>query len=310
VNTPPLRPALSLALALLAAPTLLAAQARIVPDPMPGQRDDLGVSGAQVKQRPAASPRRPMAAQFDTAGVTPLGVVGDTVTIFYFPDGANLGRARHARITSRQRFLRPTTWRAACDEVAHPGWFFGLDAPATSNFAVVVPGKLGMPERRDPPPLVRDGARTHFMAWADSVWARYEAKRAPTTERARSALWFSFYGNDRDAGFGRTRIFGLRGPNGHHYGVFSVWMRDDQSDGTPNTTATWIVDAWGRPVHRANGNLDIYGTSDADGDGIDEVITSNGLVRWTGSSWSTPTVYVEEPCMLRRVMPAPPGWRP
>lgn len=297
-------------LALLVTPALLAAQARFIPDPMPGQRDEHGVSGAQVKQRPAASPRRPTAAQFDTAGVAPLGVVGDTVTIFYFPDGANLARVRHARITSRQRFLRPTTWRAACDEVAHPGWMFGLDAPPTSNFAVVVPGRHALPVRRDPPPIARAAAKGPFIAWVDSAYARYEAKRAPSTDRAKAALWNSFYGNGRDAGYDRTTMLGVRGPNGHNYAVFSIWLRDDQSDGTPNTTATWIVDGWGRPVFRANGNLDLYGTSDGDGDGIEEVVTSNGLIRWTGTAWSMPTVYVEEPCMLHRVMPAPAGWRP
>ena len=299
-----------LAIWLFVSPAVLAAQARFVPDPMPGARDDRGIGGAQVKQLPAASPRRPVASQFDLDGTAPLGLPGDTVTIFYFPDGANLGRARQARITSRRRFLPPTSWRAACDNVAHPGWFYDLDAPATSNFAVVVPGRHGMPERRDPPPLARIGAKRLFEIWADSVWQRYETKIKPSTERARSSLWFSFYGDSRDAGWGRTKMFGLRGPNGHNYGVFSIWMRDDQRDGTPNSTATWIVNAWGHPVARAEGNVDIYGTYDSDGDGIDEVITSSGLIRWDGSQWGVPAVYVDEPCMLHRVMAPPPGWRP
>ena len=87
-------------------------------------------------------------------------------------------------------------------------------------------------------------------------------------------------------------------------------MHDDQRDGSPNSTATWIIDGWGNPVARFNGNVDIYGTSDGNGDGIDEVITSNGLIRWNGMAWTMPTVYVEEPCMLRRVTSPPPGWRP
>lgn len=301
--------ALAAVLILAIVPHLASAQARVIADPIPGQRDPRGVAGAQVKQLPSASPRTPRAAQFDTGGTVPLGVVGDTVTILYFPDGANLARTRHARITSRQRFLRPTTWRAACDDVAHPGWFFGLDAPATSSFAIVLPGKLGMPERREAPPLARLGAHPIFRSWADSVWSRYETRKQPATDRARASLWYSFFGTTQDAGWGRTRIHGLRGPGGHHYGVFSIWMRDDL-EGTPNTTTTWIVNAWGWPVMRVDGNMDIYGTYDTNGDGIDEVITSNGLIRWTGDHWAAPTVYVEEPCMLHRVMPAPAGWRP
>lgn len=300
----------TLAFLLALFPAAASAQARYMPDPMPGERDGSLVAGGQVKQLPAASPRRPMASQFDAQGTMPMGVPGDTVTIFYFADGANLSRSRHARITSRQRFLPPNSWTGACDNLAHPGWVFGLDAPATSSFAVVVPGRHGMPTHRPIPPLAKLGAEDDYMKWADSVWTRYEGIVKPATERARSSLWYSFYGQTRDAGFNKAKMFGVRGPNGHNYAVFSVWMHDDQRDGSPNSTATWIVDGWGTPVVRANGNVDIYGTSDSDGDGIDEVITSNGLIRWNGSAWTMPKVYVEEPCMLRRVTSPPPGWRP
>lgn len=300
----------TLALMLALAPATAASQARYMPDPIPGERDASGVAGGQVKQLPAARPRRPMASQFDAQGTAPMGVTGDTVTIFYFADGANLSRARQARITSRQRFLPPNSWTGACDNLAHPGWVFGLDAPATSNFAVVVPGRHSMPQQRPVPPLARIGGHRYFMAWADSVWARYEGIVKPSTERARLSLWFSFYGDTRDAGWNKLKLYGVRGPNSHNYAVFSVWMRDDQRDGSPNSTATWIIDGWGSPVARFNGNVDIYGTSDGNGDGIDEVITSNGLIRWDGQQWRMPEVYVEEPCMLRRVTSPPPGWRP
>jgi hypothetical protein len=300
----------TLAVLLAMLPATTAAQARFLPDPIPGERDAGLVAGGQVKQLPSTSPRRPVASQFDAQGTAPMGVPGDTVTIFYFGDGANLSRSRHARITSRQRFMPPNSWTRACDELAHPGWTFGLDAPATSNFAVVVPGRHDMPERRIAPPLARITGEPYFRAWADSVWTRYEGIVKPSTERARSSLWYSFYGETRDAGWNKLKMFGLRGPNGHNYAVFSVWMRDDQRNGAPNSTATWIIIGWGIPVAQANGNVDIYGTSDSDGDGIDEVITSNGLIRWDGQKWSVPEVYVEEPCMLRRVTAPPPGWRP
>ena len=148
------------------------------------------------------------------------------------------------------------------------------------------------------------------MAWADSVYQRYRIKRNPTTERADARLWLSFFDDTRDAGLGGAKMIGVRGPGGYNYAVFSVWMRDDQSDGTPNTTATWVVNGWGIPVARSNGNVDIYGTSDSDGDGIDEVVTSAGLVRWDGERWAFPEVYRDEPCMLRRVMSPPPGVTP
>ncbi len=266
------------------------------------------VGGAQIMQSRAA--KRPRAAQFDTAGVHPLGAVGDTVTLLYFPDGANLSRIRHGTITRRQRFLRPTAWRSACDNLAYNGWLYDINAPASSAFTVVVPGRFDMPVRRPVPPLAGAGAAVFYKAYADSVWARYEAKYSPMTDRERSTLYYNLYTDSLDAGWHRVRSWGVRGPRGYNYAVFSVWMRDDQTDGSANSTSTWMVNAWGYPVARAPGNVDIYGVVDSDGDGIDEVVTSAGLIRWDGTTWQFPAVYRDEPCMLHRVMAAPPGWRP
>lgn len=293
---------LALSLAALILPATVVAQAQIRPDPRPPRTDDWIVGGAQVRQRPIASPRRPIASQFDSTGLRPMGAVGDTVTIFYFPDGQNLRTMRTSRITARQRFDPPATWRAQCDDVAHPGWLYTLDAPATSNFAVVVPGRHTLPARNPAPPFAKAGAERFFRLWADTVWQRYQERMKPDSEREYAFLWYNFHSDDKDAGWGRTPVIGIRGPEGRNYGVFSVWMRDDHRDSTPNTTATWIVDAWGLPVAQARGNVDIYGTSDSDGDGIDEVVTSAGLIRWTGTDWNFPKVYSDEPCMLRQVM--------
>lgn len=287
-----------------------AAQVRPRPDPMPERTADWGVAGAQVKQLPGRSPRRPMAAQFDSLGVMPIGSVGDTVTLFLFDNGATLSRARQATITSRRRFDPPLSWRAACDEKAHPGWYFDLNAPATSAFAVVVPGAHGLPAQRPAPPLARSGGRASYLRWADSAFARYKAAKQPKTERAESSLFYSFYSDSLDAGFRKKQLFGVRGPGGYNLAVYSAWLRDDYSDGTPNTTGTWIIDAWGQPIARSSGNVDIYGTVDADNDGIDEVVTSSGLIRWDGNRWRFPPVYSDEPCLFRKVMPLPPGARP
>ena len=139
-------------LALCCLPTTLLAQARIRPDPKPTRTPEWTVAGAQVKQRPMASPRRPIAAQFDSLGLSPLGERGDPVTVYLFPDGQNLGGGRHARITLRQRFDPPASWRAACDEVAHPGWFYSLDAPPHRSSAWWWPARIPCPRTALPPP--------------------------------------------------------------------------------------------------------------------------------------------------------------
>jgi hypothetical protein len=300
------RPSLALLLLVALTPAVGSAQ-RIIADPQPVVTGP-AVGGAQIMQSRAA--REPRAAQFDTAGVAPLGVAGDTVSLFYFPDGANLSRVRQATISRRQRFLPPTSWRSACDNLAHAGWLYDIKAPASSAFTVVVPGAFEMPIRRPPPPLAAVGAAPFYKAYADSVWARYNAKYSPMTDRERTTMYYNVYTDSLDAGWHRVRLWGVRGPNHINYAVFSVWMRDDQTDGTANSTSTWMVNAWGYPVGRAPGNVDIYGVFDANGDGIDEVVTSAGLIRWNGSRWQFPEVYRDEPCMLHRVMAAPPGWQP
>ena len=295
----------------LALPAALQAQVRYLADPQPARSLDWLIAGGQVKQRPAAAPRRPIVSQFDTIGMMPMGVVGDTVTLFMFPDGANLSLTRHATIRARRRFDPPESWRKACDDVAHRGWMFELDAPATSSFAVVVPGRLPMPQRRPAPPLAQKAALKYFLPFADEAFARYTAVVAPKTERAADYLRSDFYQQSNDGGWTRKQMIGVRGPGGYNYGVVSFWLRDDYPYGRgTNTTGTWIVNAWGYPVAKAPGNVDIYGTVDADGDGVEEVVTSSGMIRWDGAQWRIPPVYSDEPCLARKIMSPPPGVRP
>ena len=298
-------------LGLLALPAVLPAQVRYLADPNPARTIEWMIAGGQLKQRPAAAPRRPIVSQFDTVGLMPLGSVGDTVTLFLFPDGANLSMTRHATIRSRRRFDPPVSWRKACDDIAHRGWMFELDAPATSAFAVVVPGRLSMPVRRPPPPLAVKGGLRYFMPFAETAFSRYRAVVAPATERAGDYLRSDFFQPTSDAGWSRKAMIGVKGPNGINYGVVSFWLRDDYPYGRGlNTTGTWIVNAWGYPVAMAPGNVDIYGTVDAEGDGIEEVVTSSGLIRWDGTQWRIPPVYSDEPCLARKIMTPPPGVTP
>jgi hypothetical protein len=311
----------TLLLMVLVLPTALIAQAagrpmvsstaaRIRPDPKPAPHPERLAQGAQVFQRSRANASRPVASQFDSLGIMPMADVGDSVTLYYFDNGATLGRARTARVVARRRFDPPLSWRAACDNIAHPGWLYDLDAPPTSSFAVVLPGAFGMPVRRYPPPLAQSGSRAPFMAFADSAWKRYHPAMKPATERAYAFLWYNFYTDSLDAGHGKRTLLGVRGPNGQNLAVFSFWLRDDYKDGTPNTTGTWLVDGWGFPVARMAGNVDIYGTVDSNNDGIDEVVTSGGVIRWDGTRWLMPTIYSDEPCLARRVMAPPSGVRP
>ncbi len=295
-------------LLLIGSSPALPAQARTRPDPQPPRTLAWLTSGGQVMQRTAA--RRPVIAQFDTSAVVPLAAVGDPVTLLLFDDGANPSRVRQTKVTARRRFARPTTWRQACDDVAHDGWFFDTDAPATALFAIAYPGHFSMPVRRPALPLAVEGAATFYRAFVDSTWTRYLATLGPLSEPGFAYQWNTFYRETRDGGWAQQALIDLVGPGGYRYAVFSTWLYDDHRDGTPNTTRTWIVNAWGWPVAVAPGKFDIYGTVDVDGDGIEEVATSAGLIRWLDGAWRFPPLYEDEPCLAHRIMPAPPGWRP
>lgn len=287
----------TMAVVALCLPATLAAQARVVSDPMPPHSQESRYAGARLMRSGVAS-------QFDSLGRTPLGHVGDSVTAYLFTYNDQLTRVVHARIASRQRFQPPVSWRSACDEVAHPGWFFNLAPASRALFAVVVPGLFGRPAVNELPPAARSGVWQFFHAVADSSWRAYLAFRKPATDRASEYMWRDFWGPKDDARFSLIRMFGLRGTEGRTYTAFSFAMRDDYPD-APNTARTWIVDAWGYPVASATGNIDLYGTV-ADGGG-DAVVTSSGLIRWDGTQWQIPPVYSEEPCLYHRSMPLPAG---
>lgn len=281
-------------------PAAARAQVRLMADPNPPRVVDANYTGARLMKSGLAS-------QFDSAGDIPMGHAGDSVTVYLFPDGNNMARVLHAKITRRQRFAPPVSWRAACDEVAHPGWMYSLMPAARALFAVVVPGVFPRPTVRPAPPASRDGAWQFFHAVADSSWQRYLGFRKLTSDRAVNYLHNDFWGTSNDARWGVTKFYGIHGPNGHNYAAFSFAMRDDYPD-APNTARTWIVDSWGFPVATVVGNIDIYGT--VDDHGVDAVVTSSGLIRWDGSQWRFPPVYSEEPCLYHKTMPLPPGAHP
>ena len=290
----------TIAMMVLCSPLALSAQARVVSDPMPPHSEESRYAGARLMRSGVAS-------QFDSLGHTPIGHVGDTVTAYLFTYNDQLSRVVHAKITSRQRFQPPVSWRASCDEIAHPGWFYNLAPASKALFAVVVPGVFGRPETGELPPAARTGAYQFFQAVADSAWRRYLTFRNPATDRAAQYMWTDFWGPKGDARFSQLRMFGLRGTDGRTYTAFSFAMRDDYP-AAPNTTRTWVVDAWGHPVASAVGNIDLYGT--VDDHGVDAVVTSSGLIRWDGTQWQIPPVYSEEPCLYHRTMPVPAGARP
>ena len=262
--------------------------------------DPSRLSGARLMKSGVAS-------QFDSLGTAPLGHVGDPVTSYIFTYNDVLSRVVHARIVSRQRFQPPASWRAACDEIAHAGWFYHLTPSSSAMFAVVVPGVFERPTVRPPIEMSLTGAWQYYHATVDSAWQAYLAFRKPASVYASDYMRKDFWGPNDDGRYAQVHKFGVNGAEGRHYTAMAFALRDDYPD-IPTTKRTWIVDAWGYPVASIPANIDIYGTVD-DG-GIDAVLTSSGLIRWDGTQWRMPPVYSEEPCLYHRTMPLPPGAHP
>ena len=293
---------------LLTVPQVASAQIRFRPDPAPPRTVEWSVAGGRMMPRGGGSALRPgSVSQPDSLGIAPIGGVGDSVTVYLFRDGEHLSGLVHSRITARRRFDPPVAWRAACDEVAHPGWLFDLAPKPFASYAVALPGFLPLPVNTAAPPLARIGARPYFMATADSAFQRYLEVARPTSPRAVEGQREAFFSARGDAGFGKMTLIGVRGPGGYRYAALSYWLHDDYRDRRPNTTGTWIVNSWGYPVAKMDGNVDIYGTVDANHDGIDEIVTSSGLIRWDGAQWRFPKVYNEEPCLAHKIYDPPPG---
>src|ERR1019366_6703339 len=104
----------TMAVVALCLPPALNAQARVVADPMPPHSQESRYAGARLMRSGVAS-------QFDSLGRTPIGHVGDSVTAYLFTYNDQLSRVVHAKITSRQRFQPPLSWRAPRDGAGQPG---------------------------------------------------------------------------------------------------------------------------------------------------------------------------------------------
>ncbi len=293
---------------LLVVPCGAQAQIRFRPDPTPPRTVEWSLAGGRMMPRGGGSALRPGSiSQADSLGTAPLGKAGDSVTVYLFRDGEHLSGLVHSRITSRRRFDPPASWRYACDEVAHSGWLFELAPKPFASYAVALPGFLPLPTKAAPPPLALTGVRPYFMATADSAFQRYLDVARPGSARAVEGQREAFYSQRGDAGFAKLTMVGVRGPGGYRYAAISYWLHDDYRDRRPNTTGTWIINSWGYPVAKIAGNVDIYGTVDANHDGIDEIVTSSGLIRWDGTQWRFPKVYSEEPCLAHKIFDPPSG---
>jgi hypothetical protein len=208
--------------------------------------------------------------------VAPVAAVGDTVTAFLG------GRAMRvpvlARVAARQTFIGGVCVRT--------GWTYLLGAPDTTitELRRLLRGADGVALRRAAgarrveasPPSIAQAYRPE-MQRAHAAWLERTRGRA-TPEQLRDATQQS-----------RLRILQFRGPNGSvlHYATFDLEVIDIPAGAVPEKSlySRQIVSDDGTVLANLPGAERMVGTTDADGDGVDELVLENGLVTWDERVW-------------------------
>jgi hypothetical protein len=98
----------------------------------------------------------------------------------------------------------------------------------------------------------------------------------------------SMYGEDGYGDLTGATFHPVRGPNGPVY-LVAVRMRDDPSSYALNEASyTYLLNREGRVVNRLRGFRTVLFVGDANGDGVDEIVTAAGTMYWDGARWVDP----------------------
>lgn len=208
--------------------------------------------------------------------VAPIAAAGDSVTAFLG------GRAMRvpvlARLPARQTFVGNVCVRT--------GWTYLLGAPDTTiaELRRLLRGADGVALRRaagarrvEASPLSIEHDYRPEMQRAHAAWLERTRGRA-TPDQLRDATQHS-----------RLRILQFRGPNGSvlHYATFDLEVVDIPAGAVPEKSlySRQIVSDSGTVLANLPGAERMVGTTDTNGDGVDELVLENGLVTWDGRAW-------------------------
>jgi hypothetical protein len=169
---------------------------------------------------------------------------------------------------------------------AHLGWTYLLGAPDTTvaDLGRLFTGRTGVALRRaggarrvEASPLSLHQAYRPELQRAHAAWLERTRGRA-TPEQLREATEQSW-----------RRILQFRGPNGSalHYVTFNLEVIGKPAGAVPELSlySRQVVSDSGTVLANLPGAERMVGTTDTDGDGVDEVVLENGLVTWDGRGW-------------------------
>lgn len=226
-----------------------------------------------------------VALQADCTHEAPFAAAGDTLWLIGIASGEVYG----APVTARRR-IRPDMSLEGAD-INETGWahLLGLDAASAkaveSGWFVVVPVRFPTQEITPTPDVTINGLRPVYLKELEAAVQKV-SKQYSKFESAASIRSY-MYGEDGSGALSYANTATLRGPRGFVH-LISVSLKDDFSDHGLDTYVTYIVDARGEAIQRIEGRYTPLAVGDLDGDGVDELLTLGGVVRWDGRAWRFP----------------------
>ncbi len=232
--------------------------------------------------------------QLDPDHLNAMAAVGDSLTII-----TNEGRIARVPVLGRSRYRSAVNCEGTSYLNRVGGWLFvvapipGL-APENhrDGMAIVSPlpaGEISLPVA----PLatampVMAPLRAIIAKSATTAVAQAVDQRSGAAIRRRllGARGLGPIGAKAEDALERTLT--LRGPGGTSLQFVSVSLDDDPGDHDNSTKATLILDPRGTPVLNVPRYFRAIAVADLDGDGVSEVLTDSGIIRWDGRAWRLP----------------------
>ena len=246
---------------------------------------------AETHSREAARPM--MATQWDKDGDHPMAQLGDTLFAFNERDRSSTALI----VVARARFRAATGYDGGID---YAGWGYALDGKADSLFDAVRGGEgyfmypWRLPRKE---PALATAAERRSLASVVRPPVAAAAERAAkmysgtTSYGSASQIRRKIIGATGLGTFGdteRTRVYVVHGPGNARLLFTSASLDDDLSDHGQETVLT-LLTGDGQATVNSSVRYDVLVVTDLDHDGIDEIVTRQGVIRWTGHEWAWPS---------------------
>lgn len=245
-----------------------------------------------LRWHPDTGTRKPFVLQRDSALRSPMAAVGDTV--FVYDDVMQAPVA--ARVLARQAFRVAASASEDCggNTPQSNGWAYAVSGPifdeeqAEGWAPLVLPGRIKQAGLVRVSGTSRAPMRGALRVILDSVFAAHVRANPDRAREEAATVRSEVYGDREWPVSDSLPIYQVIGPGGRRFFVTEMTLRDDYYvDG--GTSVLLMFDSTGKIVGRRNDAYTIRAIGDLNGDGVQEIIFSDGIGAWDGARWLLPT---------------------